>query len=259
VKYEALADIGNTRIKWCLRGRTGPRVLEYWTHDPESWIWPPDWSASTHPSPVVWLAGVHPETRTALAQWCTIQGALVHVIRSFQQIPIPIHPSLPHPDSIGHDRLLGAYAAWRETSSGTGVMSADLGTATTINWVDPDGEFRGGWILPGLSLMGDSLTQRAAQLPPIRWSPPAEKPEGASLQFPGRTTTEAMMEGILAATRGALEIAYHEITQKQGHSPAWFLTGGAAQALRLRWPECSAQIRPDLVLQGLDAVAESLG
>ena len=67
------------------------------------------------------------------------------------------------PTQLGADRwaaLIGARGF--HTGNAVVVMS---GTATTIDVLDSDGTFRGGVILPGLSLMRRALAQGTAGLP----------------------------------------------------------------------------------------------
>ncbi|MCK4910036.1 MAG: type III pantothenate kinase, partial [Thermodesulfovibrionales bacterium] len=74
------------------------------------------------------------------------------------------------PASVGADRIAGAVGAVEAV--GAPVAVVDFGTATTVGFVfesdAPDqAVFKGGAIMPGLSLMGSSLASGTAKLPEV--------------------------------------------------------------------------------------------
>ena len=69
------------------------------------------------------------------------------------------------PSQVGSDRIVIAVAALAEYSAPLILM--DLGTATTIEVVEPDNVYMGGIIFPGVRVSLDALTSRTAQLPGI--------------------------------------------------------------------------------------------
>ena len=71
------------------------------------------------------------------------------------------------PSQVGSDRIVIAVAALAEYKAPMLLM--DLGTATTIEAVEPDNIYMGGVIIPGVRVSLDALTSRAAQLPGIAW------------------------------------------------------------------------------------------
>ena len=68
-----------------------------------------------------------------------------------------------HPEQLGADRWAALIAA-RALYAGPSVVVM-AGTATTIDALDGSGLFRGGLILPGLSLMRAALARNTADLP----------------------------------------------------------------------------------------------
>ena len=154
------------------------------------------------------------------------------------------------PSKLGADRWAALIGARALSSTNTLVINA--GTATTIDLLGGNGVHYGGWILPGLSLMQESLQQNTAQLPlPVR----ASKPE-AQASF-GSTTDEAIMGGCDAAQMGAiLRAAY--LAKRMNHpvERIW-LDGGNAQILAneiKQFPELAVlPVEPieGLVLRGL--------
>ena len=151
------------------------------------------------------------------------------------------------PSKLGADRWAALIGARALSSTNTRVINA--GTATTIDLLGGNGVHYGGWILPGLSLMQESLQQNTAQLPlPVR----ASKPE-AQASF-GSTTDEAIMGGCDAAQMGAiLRAAY--LAKRMNHpvERIW-LDGGNAQILAneiKQFPELAVEPIEGLVLRGL--------
>ena len=100
----------------------------------------------------------------------------------------------------GADRLAAAVACWQRDANGSFVI-VDAGTCITVDLLSP-GRWRGGAILPGLSLQSSSLA--LAGLPVLQkqnntW-PHQEGPKGAL----GRTTMEAIEAGIPWAAKQAV-------------------------------------------------------
>ncbi len=103
--------------------------------------------------------------------------------------------SVPHPESVGMDRLANTVAL-RRRSRGAAV-AVDFGTATTFNVVDAQGRFRGGAIAPGLGTMAGSLQERAPSIPRVDLRPP--------VSAIGEDTEEALRSGIVLGYTGLVE------------------------------------------------------
>ncbi len=115
---------------------------------------------------------------------------------------VPMKVAVDHPDQLGIDRLLSAYAASRriETDKRSGGMVViDAGSAITIDFVDHQSIFRGGSIMPGLELQARSLAAGTDALPQITWQ------QTASLSIPATNTHDAILSGILLGTAGAID------------------------------------------------------
>ncbi len=176
---------------------------------------------------------------------------------------IPISTTLVRPDTTGPDRLLAAWAA--ASLHGSPVIVVDLGTATTVDAVDPDGFFQGGAILPGLALAADALAEGTARLPRVELSLPREAI--------GSDTTSALQSGIVIGHIGAvreLALRMHAHINEPGAAPTRVIvTGGHAAApwAEAAWrtpagpslPAIADVLDPDLVLRGLGMLAEHMG
>lgn len=147
------------------------------------------------------------------------------------------------PEKVGLDRLLNAVAGNRIRPAGQPIVIIDSGTATTVDWLTPQGAFAGGAILPGLELAARSLHQYTALLPEI---PVAELL--GHVPPVGRETRAALRSGIYWAQIGAMR---ELVTRMQtGTPPEIILTGGAAPLLSPHF-DLPHQWEPWLSLQGL--------
>ena len=123
--------------------------------------------------------------------------------------------------NLGMDRVVDCVAALARYTPPVAVF--DMGTATTLSVVDQGGLFRGGMILPGLALSLESLSARAAQLPPITLS----QPEGLL----GTDTVSCMKYGALYGAAGAIEGIVGRLEEELGPLTV-VLTGGNSTLVR---------------------------
>lgn len=153
------------------------------------------------------------------------------------------------PRSLGADRALNVIAG-HAAHPGQHLIIIDFGTATTFDWVDPQGTYKGGIIAPGINLSLDALVSAAAKLPRIAISVPRQ---GESVI--GRNTEDqmhigvfwgyvAMMEGLIARMRA-------EIGQ-----PAKVIATGGLAVLFDRHTRIFDHVDPDLTLDGMALLAE---
>lgn len=144
------------------------------------------------------------------------------------------------PARMGVDRWLAMIGAFRTFGGPLTVL--DAGTAITIDHVDALGVHQGGYILPGVTMMAESL---GAGTSGVRAEPLAP-----GTTVPGTTTSECVHHGIAWLFEALVVRASEYWGQGEGRL---IMTGGDADGL----PECRdiEVIRePDLVFLGMDAV-----
>lgn len=149
------------------------------------------------------------------------------------------------PASIGPDRIAGAVGG--TALFGPPLVTADFGTATTVNFVTGRMEFSGGAILPGLGLMAESLSQGTARLPLAELK--------ADAKAIGGRTQEAIVAGIVIGSAGAALKIISEAERETGERFKLIITGGWAGTVR-PWIGPDAVYEPDLVLIGLRTMLE---
>lgn len=215
-------------------------------------------------SPCRWaIAGVHRGSLAKLTEWiASVRPEDRAEALSANDLRLVV--AVEHPDRVGIDRLVGAYAAKHLEGhmAGWPIVTVDSGTALTVDLVGGDGAFLGGAILPGLEIGFQSLHDRTDALPHLRPALENLPP------LPGRNTAEAMQAGVLWGAVGAVrQIALQlfatdtSAERPPGGTPLLVLTGGAgeflAEAMRHRILEehstCGFAIRhePELVLSGI--------
>jgi len=147
------------------------------------------------------------------------------------------------PSQVGSDRIVIAVAALAEYKAPLILM--DLGTATTIEVVEPENTYLGGVIIPGVKISLDALTSRAAQLPGIS----LDKPKNVI----GKNTVDCMRSGMIYGTAAMIDGLIDRMEEELGHSSTLVATGGMAQFIT---PLCKHDIilEKDLLLKGLNII-----
>ena len=148
---------------------------------------------------------------------------------------------LDMPSQAGADRIVVAVAALDRHEAP--LIIIDMGTATTMEVVEPGNRYMGGVIIPGLRISLDALTGRTAQLPAISLGRPGK--------VVARNTADCMRSGILYGTACMLDGMIDRIGEELGHDSTVIATGGLAPFVI---PLCRHRIipEPDLLLRGLN-------
>ncbi|MCX7180605.1 MAG: type III pantothenate kinase [Proteobacteria bacterium] len=204
-------DAGNSRLKYGLFDGSGWRMrgaLNYQALDDLTTQLP------VQPSRIVAcnVAGESVQLRIeALAKnldlpvtWLTSSAATCDVTNGYD-----------NPRQLGADRWAALIAA-RALHAGPALVVM-AGTATTIDALDDSGRFRGGLILPGLSLMRVALASNTADLPHAAGHYKAQP----------TNTNDAIVSGVIHATLGAIE----RMRATLGKDALCLLSGGAAAEL----------------------------
>lgn len=235
-----LLDVGNSRCKWA--------YIEngVWLH--RGALGNTEWSALQHnlaelptPSRII-VSNVNGEAmeqrlRAICARWET---PIEFVVAKDGQCGVA--NAYENPAQLGSDRWAALIAAWRLMRRACLVVNC--GTATTVDALSDKGEFLGGLILPGITLMQQSLLHNTAQL--------ADE-KGHLQDFP-RNTADAIHSGVIRATLGAIQYQYALLETIE--AAGCVLSGGAAGQIQshLGMP---VQHVDHLVLDGLQIIGEN--
>ncbi|MFP5401123.1 MAG: type III pantothenate kinase [Gammaproteobacteria bacterium] len=234
-----LVDAGNTRIKWRVAAAAAPLV-------------PVTEGALGHDE-VDTLAAVRarlPQLQRAFG--CNVAGADIAARIATACTGLHLQWLTPttgcagvrnlyeRPSQLGADRwaaLIGARALHPHA-----CLVVTAGTATTVDLLSAAGEFLGGLILPGVSLMQHALARGTAQLPLA---------DGRFALQP-RCTVDAIHSGCLQAQAGAVERMFRQIADQP---QALCLLGGGAADSFAGLLDIPLRRVDNLVLTGLGAVA----
>jgi type III pantothenate kinase len=153
----------------------------------------------------------------------------------------------PKPHTIGPDRLANAIAA--RARYGAPSVVVDFGTAVTFDVVNREGNYIGGIIAPGLSVMTDYLHEKTALLPAIKI-----RDVDAVV---GKSTEQAMLIGAVHGYAGLVRELISELKRelKAARLPV-VATGGYAALIASHLSEITA-VEPLLTLEGLRLFAVS--
>jgi len=146
------------------------------------------------------------------------------------------------PQSLGADRAVTAIAAHALHEGDLIVI--DFGTASTIDWIDFRGAYKGGIIAPGINLSLDALVSAAAKLPRIAIEAPADP------TVIGRDTVSQMQIGIYWGYIAMIEGLVARMKAEIGRPAQVIATGGLA-VLFEKHTDVFDAIEPDLTIQGL--------
>ena len=171
------------------------------------------------------------------------------VIKMIGKQPMVVGPGLKTglnihvdvPSQVGSDRIVVAVAALAEYKAP--LILLDLGTATTMDVVEPENVYMGGVIFPGVRVSLDALTSRAAQLPGIS----LDKPKNVI----GKNTVDCIRSGMMYGTAAMIDGLADRMEAELGHKSTIVATGGLAQFIT---PLCNHEIHleKELLLKGLN-------
>lgn len=161
-----------------------------------------------------------------------------------RDLRIPVQHTLTETGemTVGQDRLLTAIGAFDTLKQACVVI--DAGTAVTIDFVDGEGTFHGGAILPGINMMLNSLNDSAANLPKLVY-----KKLDKDSNEPAKQTDDAIMLGVTSAIRGAVRLLTERYAEHYSAYPQTIVTGGDLGILEDE--ELIDTFAPDLQLQGI--------
>ncbi|GAA0790003.1 type III pantothenate kinase [Marinobacterium sediminicola] len=230
-------DAGNTFIKWRLIeheqiiGRGRWLTAEFRAEQLQECEQRPD---------VVWLASVAGDG---------LNQALAVAVKEYWQVSLQrarsvaqaagVRNSYADPSRMGVDRWLAMLAAWKLV--GRSCCVVDCGSAITVDLLDDQGRHQGGYILPGIRLMQQSLLGNTAE---VRVDRDVEHYSVA----PGCDTSSAVAHG---ANLLLLSLAQQLRSGVPGVDVAGavLVTGGDGAQLASLMP--GAELCPDLVMDGL--------
>ena len=246
-------DVGNSAVKFAVRHEQSIvdhaiRIgTEGWERSAIEWV-----RDQLGCDDAEWrIASVHRSAATQLED--AIRDSQSDVtIRFVTHHDVPMQLDIDHPDRLGIDRLLTAYAVRNRLNPPAVII--DAGSAVTVDWVSQQGTYCGGAILPGLCLQATALAIGTDALPQIQWRCEA------AIRLPARNTGDAIRSGILAGVTASIDgliERYRDIAGVEAGELQVVLTGGDSPAISPHLRQLH-QIIPNLVCRGLLDLPRSL-
>jgi type III pantothenate kinase len=246
VSLVLVIDIGNSRMKWALHGPRGWRAQGVVPNAEIGSLALRDWHNLPRPIRVlgVNVAGEAARVRleAQLARWRLVPEWLVA-----SESACGVQNRYARPSQLGADRWASLCAARRRALADDlfppACVVVNAGTAVTVDALDGDGVFRGGFILPGLRLMLKALAENTAAL---------KMPPGEVRPFPDNTA-DALYSGAMNALCGAIEQMRRRVDPRAEQLRCYLAGGAAAEiAPHLNPP---VEVVDNLVLEGVLALA----
>jgi type III pantothenate kinase len=239
-----LVDIGNTRIKWSmLRGdKLGrQKALEHAgisARDLERQIF-----ATRGITRVIAASVAGTRLNRLVAASCRRKTGLGCEFVASARNAAGLTTRYKEPWRLGVDRFMAVIGAYH-LARARGACVVDVGTAMTVDLVDPLGVHLGGAIIPGPELMVHGVLKNTAGIARRAGGPPAN--QGLFAQ----DTRAAIAQGARYAAAAVIDRAVVEAQRLLQRTPLVLLTGGAAVQIEPLL-HCSYVSVPDLVLRGV--------
>lgn len=242
-----LLDVGNTRAKWAwFDGGSLQRTGEI--HHRER-----DFRevaaalplAGPRPDAIVAASVAAPELNAAFAELFRGEWGLELAFAVSERSACGVESGYSEPRQLGVDRWLALLAAHHLHRGAVCVV--DAGTAVTVDLVHADGRHRGGFIVPGLWLMQETLHRQTGGIEQAARLVAAPREAVPAL---GQDTAACVRNGALLAISSLIR---HGVTaaRSEGTPAALLITGGDALRLMPTLADLRPDHRPLLVLEGL--------
>ena len=243
---QLLIDIGNSTIKWAFYqvGQNIEMTRQAYLSESGEAFFTGLWSSSDKPSFIFVTSVGHDDLVTALENavrslWGIKIKRLVSQGKGYGLIN-----AYDEPQSLGSDRWCAMIGAYHQSKSA--VVVVDCGSAITVDIVNQTGQHLGGYILPGLTMMQESLGNKTALVK-------VDKRHNSQSLVPGTNTTACVESATKLAAVSFIESVIRR-QEKDLEDITCVLTGGDA-ALIAEHLTADYVIIPDTVLQGLAYIA----
>jgi len=254
-----LFDIGNTRVKWALiegSGFSSRDAAQADQFDAQDSLQPLLAHASYVKSVWVSCVGSH-DVLNNIQTW--VDSNLTAPFNIFKVSAAAGEFKNAYKDikKLGVDRWAAAWGARALVPEGH-IIIVDAGTTVTIDWLDANNVFQGGAIVPGATLMHDSLVDQTVGIQSVLVD---------AAPLVGRTTQDCVNSGVHFGLVGAVRNIIQEMQRKihvshldhphlhyEAEDAVIVLTGGDSKILSTTLG-LKLRVDKNLVLRGLGIMA----
>ena len=241
-----LVDIGNSRIKFIQQSNAGLSGYRAFVYDKTGIAENLDQLWGDLPQPEqVWIANVAGgEVADQMVRWVDLHWHKKPFFAVVEKEASGVTNAYTEINRLGIDRWLAITAAWHKYKSPACIVSC--GTAVTIDGLDGQGMHLGGLIMPGITMMQQSLCKTTSAIPYIK-----DVQVTAGL---ASNTELAVVTGCTVAVVSLIEHVLHDMQRVHGKKLKYLITGGDSERIMdLLVDEFIHE--PYLVLEGLALVA----
>lgn len=189
------------------------------------------------------ISSVVPNANANLRRLCDKYCGVQPKFIKDTDVKINLKIDLPHPETLGADRIVNAVAA--KAKYQTPFIIIDFGTATTFDIVNDRGAYVGGAIAPGVNLSAEALHNAAAALPKITVQP--------TQSVIANTTVTAMQSGLYWGYVSMIEGMVKRMADELGQQPIIIATGGLARIIA-DGTKIIDHVEDSLTLEGLKII-----
>ena len=243
-----LVDAGNSSVKWAMKTTAGMLAMQRsaYPEQADENFFINSWSACEKPEKVFLTCVAGERILLAIEKACMLLWSIQVERVTAKGQERGLTNAYTDLVKLGSDRWCAMIAAYSLTKSN--IVVVDCGSAITIDVINNMGLHMGGYILPGLYMMKQSLSQRTAEIK-------SDKSDQVIPSVKPATSTMACIDsGVCLASISAIEYVLAEQQNQLGELKC-FLTGGDADSIAgLLSVKC--QVVPNLVLHGLAVIAE---
>ncbi len=236
-----LVDIGNTCVKWAMLEKGASLASQSFTRKKTSIksSLTSEWKTLKDISSIYVSNVAGDKIAQQLTEWSEKKWQLTPTFINSESNRFGVTNSYSEPELLGIDRWLALIAARQHARQATCII--DCGTAITIDIVSQYGIHQGGMILPGLSLMRDSLSNNTEI---------ADTAEISDFKTLAVNTQSAIQAGTLYTISASLERLIDDLTVQFKNRIRFIITGGDAETV-LSLLAAPVSHYPDMVLKGL--------
>ena len=222
-------DIGNSNI--VLGTYEGKKLLKHWRISTDRQKTGDEYGMLINN--LFMFQGIHMKDIDAIIISSVVPPLVVPLVkmceRYFKIKPLVVGPGIKtgirlkyeNPREIGADRIVNTVGAYEQY--GGPLIVIDIGTATTFDVVDENGDYLGGAIAPGIGISTEALFQRAAKLPRIELVTPKN--------VICRNTVTSMQAGIIFGFVGQIDGIVCRMKAELGRDVKVVATGGLAKMI----------------------------
>ncbi|AIL13052.1 pantothenate kinase [Candidatus Paracaedimonas acanthamoebae] len=196
------------------------------------------------------LCSVVPDLIESLQELCRHYINSMPLVIGNSSLNLGIISKIDRPGEEGADMMVNAVAA--HTLYGGPLLVIDFGTATTMSFIDVDGNFCGTAIAPGVNCSLEALYNAAAKLPMISISRPK--------YIIGTNTVDSMMAGVfwgyVAMIEGLVSRAREECIERFDARQIKVIATGGLGGLIKPATNIIDIYNPNLTLSGLAIIHE---